>query len=148
MLRNLPKDYTRAMVLELLDSRGLAGKYNFVYLLYDFDMMACSGEALVNFESYAAGELARVNLQGFSQWKVQSLNVCEVSWSEALQGLDAHIDRYRNSSLMHQDVPEQFRPIILKNGTKAPFPPPSRRVRAPRSKGVAIWPARSKTHSA
>merc|ERR1719498_778285 len=94
--------------------------------------MACSGEALVNFESYAAGKMARVNLQGFSQWKVQSLNVCEVSWSDPLQGLDAHVDRYRNSPLMHEAVPDMYKPVLLKDGIRISFPPPTKKLRAPR----------------
>ena len=36
MLRNVPNDYTREMLLELLDSQGFAGRYNFAYLPCDF----------------------------------------------------------------------------------------------------------------
>merc|ERR1740123_2226645 len=40
MLRNLPNDYTRDMLLALLDKEGFQGKYNFVYLPMDFKRMA------------------------------------------------------------------------------------------------------------
>merc|ERR1719163_748335 len=33
MLRNLPNNYTRAMLLKLIDSEGFGGKYDFVYLV-------------------------------------------------------------------------------------------------------------------
>lgn len=148
MLRNIPGDYTRTMVVELLDCCGLAGKYNFLYVMTNFETMAGLGSVLVNFVSHADAEIARINLQGFSQWRVQSRNVCEVGWEESFQGLDAHIDRYRNSSLMHQDVPDQYKPIILESGVRVPFPPTTRRVRAPRSKGVLIFSSCGKKRGA
>jgi len=134
MLRNIPNDYTRAMLLELMDCKGLAGKYDFVYLPIDFDRMAGLGYAFVNFASNADAELARLHLHGFRQWSVQSPKVCEVRWGEPLQGLEAHIERYRSSPVMHRDVPDQFKPVILQGGVRVPFPAPTRRIRAPRSK--------------
>lgn len=133
MLRNIPNDYTRAMLLELLECVGLAGKYDFVYLPIDFDRMASLGYGFVNFVSHADAELARLRLQGFNQWTIQSQKVCEVRWGEPLQGLEAHIERYRSSPVMHRDVPDEFKPIMLKDGVRVAFPAPTRRVRAPRS---------------
>jgi len=132
MLRNIPNDYTQAMFTELLDSNGLAAKYDFVYLPIDFTRMAGLGYGFVNFVSQADAEFAKLRLQGFSQWKVQSQKVCSVCWGEPLQGLQAHIERYRSSPVMHRDVPEHFKPTIFSNGVKVPFPSPTRRVRAPK----------------
>ena len=36
---------------------------------------------------------------------------------------------------MHKDVPDEFKPIIFRAGIRVPFPPPTKRVRPPRSKG-------------
>ena len=36
MLRNLPNDYTREMLLALLDTQGFANSYDFVYMPIDF----------------------------------------------------------------------------------------------------------------
>lgn len=135
MLRNIPNDYTRTMILELLDSKALSGKYNFVYLPIDFNRMAALGYVFVNFVSRADAELARLCLQGFQQWNVQSKKVCEVGWGNPLQGLTAHIERYRSSPVMHKDVPDEFKPILFSAGSRVPFPPPTKRVRPPRSKG-------------
>jgi len=135
MLRNIPNDYTRTMILELLDSKALSGKYDFVYLPIDFNRMAALGYVFVNFVSQADAELARLCLQGFQQWNVQSKKVCEVGWGNPLQGLTAHIERYRSSPVMHKDVPDEFKPIIFRAGIRVPFPPPTKRVRPPRSKG-------------
>ena len=60
MLRNLPNNYTRDMLLELIDSLGFRGQYapgfcfqlkiveDFIYLPIDFQTQACLGYAFVN----------------------------------------------------------------------------------------------------
>ena len=34
-----------------------------------------------------------------------------MNWSHPYQGLDAHIERYRNSPVMHEDVPDEYKPM-------------------------------------
>ena len=42
---------------------------------------------------------------GFQNWKGSSRKTCEAVWSQArFQGLRRHIERYRNSPVMHEDV--------------------------------------------
>merc|ERR1740120_653118 len=41
MLRNLPNNYTAALVLEMLDKEGFAGLYDFFYLPIDMKSHAC-----------------------------------------------------------------------------------------------------------
>lgn len=131
MMRNIPNDYTRSMLLDLLDSMGLAGKYDFLYLPMDFGKMAGLGYAFVNFVSHADADLARHTLHGFNQWKIQSQKVCAVCWGQPLQGFNAHIERYRSSPVMHKDVPDECKPIILQGGVRVAFPQPTKRVRYP-----------------
>lgn len=45
--------------------------------------------------------------------------------------LDAHVERYRNSSVMHHSVPEEFKPALFENGQQIPFPKPSKAPKAP-----------------
>jgi len=133
MLRNMPNNYSRDMLLSMMDAEGLAGTYNFVYLPMDFKSGANLGYAFVNLVSAAVVDMFWRTLNGFSRWTLPSYKVCEVSWSGPYQGLAAHIRRYRNSPLMHEDVPDEYKPVVLLDGIRAEFPPPTKRLRAPPS---------------
>jgi hypothetical protein len=134
MMRNVPNSYTRDMVLHLLDREGFAARYDFVYLPVDFRRLAGLGYVFVNFVTTEDAAWAKLHFQGFDRWEVASPKVCEMSWSEPLQGLDAHIDRYRTSPVMHEDVPEKYKPVYLQDGVRQPFPAPTKRIRPPRVK--------------
>jgi len=132
MLRNLPNNYTRDMLLELIDSRGFKGQYDFLYLPIDFQTYACLGYAFVNLISPAASQRFWREFDGFRSWSLPSKKVCYVSWSGPHQGLEAHVERYRNSPVMHQDVLDEFKPVLFKDGVRVLFPLPSKSIRPPR----------------
>lgn len=132
MLKNLPKGLSRAMLLELLDKTGFAKQCNFVYLPVEFTRRSCMGYAFVNFEYPSmVGEFWRA-FEGLTDWPVPSSKICRVTWSSPLQGLAEHVDRFRNSPLMHSTVPDECRPILLRGGARVPFPVPTKTLRAPR----------------
>lgn len=131
MLRNLPDDCTREMFLQLLDDQGFKCKYDFAHLPFDFFYDANLGYAFVNMVDSEAVDLLWKAFQGFSDWRLPSYKVCEVTWSAPHQGLKAHVARYRNSPLMHDKVPDDFKPVILRNGARQPFPKPTKSLRAP-----------------
>jgi len=133
MMRNLPNSYSRKQLLDLLDKHGFAGCYDLVYLPVDFKKWVGLGYAFINFCSTSEAESFRQHFNGFSEWSSQSSKVCEVSWSDALQGLGANVDRYRNIPVMHTSVPDEFKPALFKNGTRIPFPPPTRKIKDPNS---------------
>lgn len=136
MLKNMPNNQTRKMLIEMLDREGFALCYDFVYLPYDFKTGASLGYAFVNFLTPDAALRAFQGFDGYCRWTIPSRKVCGVGWSEPHQGLEAHIERYRDSPVMHHDVPEKFKPLILKNGMSVPFPPPTKKLRAPRLRAL------------
>eukprot|EP00438_Fugacium_kawagutii_P034564 Skav216757 [mRNA] locus=scaffold3303:12117:15736:- [translate_table: standard] len=84
MLRNLPNNYTRDMFLSLLDEEGLSGLYDFV--------------------NSAAVDKAWKTFNGFDRWALPTAKVCQVGWSGPHQGFEAHVERYRNSPVMHKSA--------------------------------------------
>lgn len=133
MLRNLPNDYTRDALLDLLDQAGgFARKYDFVYLPIDFKSQAGLGYAFVNFVSPAEAERCKQTFEGFSRWGMRSSKVCSVTWGNPLQGYAAHVERYRDSPVMHESVPDEWKPILLAGGVRQVFPPPTKHIKAPK----------------
>jgi RNA recognition motif-containing protein len=143
MLRNLPNNYSRRMLLELMDQLGFVGNYDFVYLPIDFKTQASLGYAFVNLTSSDDAKRFWKCFSGYSEWALPSQKVCKVNWSLPYQGLAAHIERYRNSPVMHEAVPDDFKPAIFSNGERTSFPPPTKKIRAPRMR-----PGRSYLRSA
>jgi len=131
MLRNLPNNYTRDMLVQLLDDHGFAAHYDFLYLPVDFGRRAGLGYAFVNMISVEEAQRVRSCLEGFRQWSLPSSKVCSVGWSSLCQGLAANIERYRNSPVMHRSVPDEFKPLLLVEGRPVPFPQPTKKVRRP-----------------
>jgi len=134
MLRNLPNDYTREMLLDLLDTSGFYCLYDFVYLPIDFKRKAGLGYAFVNMVTHEDALRIKEKLDGFGSWVVSSQKVCEVAWGDPLQGLEDHIERYRNSPVMHEDVPDVYRPVLFQGGCRVEFPKSTRKIRPPRVK--------------
>ncbi|CAE7778071.1 ML4, partial [Symbiodinium pilosum] len=140
MLRNLPNNYTRSKLLEMLDSEGFAGKYNFVYLPIDFHTQASLGYAFVNLVESSHVYQIQEKLTGFKKWKVPSKKVCEVRLCGPWPDLEAHVERYRNSSVMHPSVPEEFKPALFENGKQVPFPKPSKVPKPPQIRKLPAGP--------
>jgi len=137
LLKGIPSVYTTLSVLELLDAQGFAGKYTFVYVPVDFARGSGLGYAVVSMASHESALDLMHALEGFSQWASEDDNdTCAVSWNEPHQGLDALIERYRNSPVMHPSVAPAHRPAVFHGGRRAQFPPPTRTVRAPRIRHV------------
>jgi len=132
MLRNMPNNYSRTMLLELLDAEGFAGQYDFLYLPMDFQSRASLGYAFINFTSSDSAEAFWRVFDGYSNWAIPSRKMSGVSWSGPHQGLEAHVERYRNSPVMAESTPDEYKPILFDSGMRIPFPAPTRRIRAPR----------------
>merc|ERR1719512_154788 len=132
MLRNLPSGFTRRMLLEFLDAQGFAGRYDFAYLPFSFETMTSLTHAFVNMVGPADADRLRDHLEGFSSWGTPSDSVCSVVWNDKSQGLSELVERYRNSPVMHDGIPEECKPVIFRNGKKVKFPAPTQKIKAPK----------------
>eukprot|EP00930_Biecheleria_cincta_P020256 TRINITY_DN15271_c0_g1_i2.p1 TRINITY_DN15271_c0_g1~~TRINITY_DN15271_c0_g1_i2.p1 ORF type:complete len:270 (+),score=31.84 TRINITY_DN15271_c0_g1_i2:78-812(+) len=132
MIRNVPRSFTRDTLMAVLDRVGFKGKYDFLYLPIHFSSDAGFGYAFVNLVTPSVVPAFTACIHGFNDWGVDSDLVAEVAWSSKLQGLDHHIERYRNSPVMHPDMPDKYKPIILRSGSRVPFPKPTKRLAQPR----------------
>merc|ERR1712187_868445 len=124
MVRNIPNDYTRTMLTELLDDKGFKKQYDFVYLPYDFHRESGLGYAFVNMVSFQAAQDIKKELSGYSDWKKKSQKVVEVNWGHPVQGKAEHIERYRNSPVMHKDIQDEYKPARYEECVKIRFPSP------------------------
>lgn len=131
MMRNIPNDYTRKQLLDLIDKQGFATCYDLAYIPVDFKKWVGLGYGFINFVSTEEAERFMQHFNGFSKWSIRSSKRCEVSWSDALQGLEENVERYRNLHVMHPSVPDDFKPALFNNGKRIPFPLPTRKIRAP-----------------
>eukprot|EP00928_Gymnodinium_smaydae_P095574 TRINITY_DN8248_c0_g2_i5.p1 TRINITY_DN8248_c0_g2~~TRINITY_DN8248_c0_g2_i5.p1 ORF type:complete len:350 (+),score=48.24 TRINITY_DN8248_c0_g2_i5:53-1051(+) len=138
MLMNVPLGYTSSKLMYTLDSEGFASMYDFIYV----PMVAArtaKGYAFVNLVNPSIAQRFVGAFNGFTRWSTASKNVCHVVWASKHQGLRANISHYKNSTVLGESVPSEYKPRIFKNGEEMPFPPstrkpcpPTRRVRRPR----------------
>lgn len=135
ILRNIPSKLTRQKLANLLDGRGLAGCYDFLHVPADINTGVALGYAFVNMCSLEAAQRLCTQLQGFGAWGVASSRVCDVSWVAGRHGLEACVQRYRNSHLMHESVPDDFKPAVFAEGRRVPFPRRKGPLRAPHCSG-------------
>lgn len=135
MIRNFPKRFTRAVFMDVLDKAGFRGKYDFLYMPVDFRKLMAIGYAFVNMSSHGEAVRMMQHFEGFQQWDDQTPaetdQIGSVCWS-AVQGLSANVERYRNSAVMHPAVPEEYKPLVLRQGLPVSFPTNTKKVRVPR----------------
>jgi hypothetical protein len=134
MFRNVPYNCTRDDLIGIMDSHGFRGLYDFVYAPADFRTKSGFGYAFINLSSHSVAQGFMEHFNGFSEWPTPASKVAEVGWSEPNQGLALHVERYRNSPVMHDGVPDEFKPALFKDGQRITFPAPTKAIRAPRFK--------------
>lgn len=131
MLRNMPNNYNRHMLIDLLNAEGFESQFDFLYLPVDFQSRASLGYAFVNLQDEATAHRFWDTFDGYSNWVIPSRKVSGVSWAGPHQGLQAHIERYRNSPVMADSVPDEFKPAMFERGQRVPFPTPTRKLKSP-----------------
>jgi len=133
MMRNVPHSYTCDKLIDLLESKGFAKWFDFVYVPINFTKCLGVGYAFVNLTTPERAEEFILAFEGFDGWDSSfSKTACSMHWS-VCQGLRENVKRYRNSPLMSDDVPAFFKPVLLKNGVRIPFPQPTKKVKPRRA---------------
>jgi hypothetical protein len=135
MLCNLPSQYSRAMVMDVLESEGVAEHVQFIYVPMNLKKRCNYGYAFVNFVSVRITLQCKGKLQGFKRWSQPSEKEMAIEWSDS-QSLEANIERYRNSPIMHESVPDEFKPALFSRGARVAFPAATKAIRAPRKRGI------------
>lgn len=130
ILRNIPNAFSSSMLLDLLDTRGFRARYNYIYLPVGFLDGKNLGYSFVNFLSHEDALDFTEAFNGFSAWGTGEKSG-SVSWSQ-VQGVQAHVERYRNSPVMHPSIPNEFKPMVFQDGQCVPFPPPTKAIKAPK----------------
>lgn len=134
-MRNLPTKLTRDVLFEVLDSKGYGQMIDFIYIPAHFASRTNFGYAFVNFEIPEDAERCRVELQGFMEWPGFDWDKgCDVSHGDHGHGVESHIERYRNSPVMHDSVPQEHKPALYKAGQRLPFPGPTAAIKKPKEK--------------
>merc|ERR1719221_2409340 len=137
MFRNLPQWFTRQKLEDLLDVEGFGMLYDFIYLPAELGNGSCFGYAFINMVTAKDASRFVEHFQGFDRWP--KTNTCEtdtrravVHLSEALQGLEEMVERYRNSPLMHPSVSDELRPAVYSRGVRVAFPEATAPIKPPR----------------
>jgi hypothetical protein len=105
MIHNVPNDYTRTVLIDVLDGSGLYGKIDFLHLPIDRSTKQNVGYAFINFIDVEAAQEGVQILSNFEMCRMRrrssSVKVRhqKVWLSPAyLQGLEENLEHYRNTS--------------------------------------------------
>eukprot|EP00927_Polykrikos_kofoidii_P016295 TRINITY_DN1734_c0_g3_i1.p1 TRINITY_DN1734_c0_g3~~TRINITY_DN1734_c0_g3_i1.p1 ORF type:complete len:363 (-),score=33.54 TRINITY_DN1734_c0_g3_i1:409-1497(-) len=136
LLKNLPKDWTRHDLFALLVEIGLSRTVDFLYIPTKLGANVSDNfrYGFANFTDHSAADNCFRLLHGFSDWPQEVLERCplEISYSERMQGLSDHVERFRNSPVMHESVEDTFKPAVYADGVRIEFPRPTRHIKAPK----------------
>jgi hypothetical protein len=130
-------------VVQALREQGFGNDFDFLYCPLDYVSKKGFGYVLLNFTSPGSAARFRERFQGQpGSWLVAGhATALDLVWAigENRQGLQANIDRYRNSPVMHSIVPDEFKPIVLTGGHRVAFGRPTEKLEAPSKLPRAVW---------
>lgn len=138
MIRNIPNKYSQTMLMEFLNETH-KGEYDFLYLRIDFRNQCNVGYAFINFIDVSSVITFAQKVVGKKWTRFNSDKLCMLSYAN-IQGKQALIEKFRNSSVMLEDA--TYRPKIFYSsgpyaGEEEPFPPPTVTLRRAQPVGSA-----------
>jgi hypothetical protein len=131
-MRGIPTGLTHATLAAVLDKNGFNGEYDLIYVPIDLATGVSSGYATVNLKSADAKSDFMAYFDGFSNWGGLGEKACQVVPTDSSEGLSERVERYRNLRVMHDSVPDAFKPALYAGGERVPFPAPTKELRPPR----------------
>lgn len=111
MMRNIPNMFSQKTLLCLMDANH-AGKFDLVYLPIDFENKCNVGYAFINFTSYKSLPAFYEEFNGRKWSRFSSNKVAQINYAR-IQGKDALMAHFSNSSLCHED--ESMQPAIFRS---------------------------------
>ena len=123
MMRNIPVMYTKSMLLADFEARGVMADIDFFYMPIDMRYQCNVGYCFVNITSAEGVARFHAAFKGTKLTQIASKKSAEICVGR-MQGWHANVEAYRNNAVM--ELPEQYQPIVFRNGHKIPFPPPNK----------------------
>lgn len=143
MIRNLPTDLSQPAFVQQFLEAGYRGLLDFVYMPMNLRAQGNFGYAFINFVSPSVAEHVVMQMPPLQHDEPSSSERWSSLWSTC-QGLNANIERYRNSPLMHEFVPKECKPAMYDHsGNQVTFPKPTKKVPKPR----IHWPTTKEGNS-
>ncbi|CAK0873858.1 unnamed protein product [Prorocentrum cordatum] len=137
MMCRVPLFYTRDMLLDLFEAKGLFDHVDFIYVPIKFKTGLGFGYCFVNLTTHEQARTFIRTFDGFDDWESSfSTKACHVRWSDN-QGYWPNVFRFQNSSLMGEDVPDFYKPALFSRCVRVPFPGPTKSVRKMRAKKLS-----------
>jgi len=118
MIKNIPNDYGRDGLLQLIDDQGFGGMYDYFYLPIDGDRGLNLAYAFINFVDAGNVQAFWNHFNGFKTWHFPSSKQAELSWSK-IQGLAANIKSIRKKPLMRSSIQQERKPLLFKDGKRS-----------------------------
>jgi hypothetical protein len=134
MLRGLPGNFSREMLIDLLDVNGYSRQFDLVYLPVDFESFEAYGFGFVNFTEPAIADRFKAFFDCFDGHPFSATQPSSTFWGR-VQGLEANIEEYRNNCVMCEHVLEGCKPLLLCDGLPRPFPEPTVKLKEPKIRG-------------
>lgn len=132
MVRNLPAELSQPALVQKFIEAGYGGLFDFVYMPMNFRANGNFGYAFVNFTSHAVAAQVVAQMQPLETEDTSASGRWTSAWSTC-QGLSANVERYRNSPLMHDTVPWEYKPSVYDCfGNRVQFPKPTKNISKPR----------------
>lgn len=112
-MRNVPHAYTSESFIRELESAGLQGSYDFIYLPQDFRRRCNIGFAFVNFVNHEAAHRCFLMLSGRTWSLIETNKICRIS-TAYVQGLVPNILLFFTNSGSY--VGNDPAPIVFEKG--------------------------------